>query len=371
MLETRKTVIGVLFILATNLLVTADAEMWTRCSTLNIGYSTVNARQIDYEPPKTGFIYHDIYLQHKTGAAHPEKPQRLTAIVTRLKETVLGEHAGSPLQLVTPEPSPDPTEWIAAIHTPQYVARVRKSCQDGVEYLDSMDTPISRESYEAAAAAVGGVLSAIDGVMQGKIRNAFCAVRPPGHHALKDRAMGFCIFNNVAIGARYIQGKYGLSRVLIVDWDVHHGNGTQWAFYDDPTVLYFSTHQYPFYPGTGSEEQKGTGKGFGYTVNVPLPAGCGDEEYVRAFEELLKPRALEFDPDFVLISAGFDAHEDDPLGGMNVTANGFAKMTSIVKEIAEKCCEGRIVSVLEGGYSLDGLADSVDAHISVLQKMVE
>ncbi|MBM3237125.1 hypothetical protein FJZ31_12605 [Candidatus Poribacteria bacterium] len=317
---------------------------------------------------KTGFIYHDIYLQHKTGANHPEKPQRLTAIVTRLKTARL-----SAVLVVTPTPLFASPEWITTIHTPQYVERVQKSCQASAQtprlsaVLDSVDTPISPESYEVAVAAVGGVLSAIDGVMEGKFKNAFCAIRPPGHHALKDRAMGFCLFNNVAIGARYIQKKYGLSKVLIVDWDVHHGNGTQAAFYDDPTVLYFSVHQYPFYPGSGNEEEKGTGTGLGYTINVPLPAGSGDAEYKKAFEEKLRPKALEFKPDFVLISAGFDAHKDDPLGGMKVTANGFADMTSIVKEIAERCCEGRLVSVLEGGYSLDDLAESVEAHISVLQ----
>jgi acetoin utilization deacetylase AcuC-like enzyme/formylglycine-generating enzyme required for sulfatase activity len=321
---------------------------------------------------KTGFIYHDIYLQHKTGANHPEAPQRLTAIIKKLKEKGLGEHEGSPIQFVTPTSLLASPEWLTTIHTPQYVERVKKSCQESAQtpslsaVLDSVDTPISPESYEVAVAAVGGVLSAIDGVMAGKFRNAFCAIRPPGHHALKDRAMGFCIFNNVAIGARYIQKKYGLSKVLIVDWDVHHGNGTQAAFYDDPTVLYFSTHQYPFYPGSGSEGEKGTGKGLGYTINVPLPAGSGDKEYKKAFEEKLRLKAVEFNPDFVLISAGFDAHKDDPLGGMNVTANGFAEMTSIVKGIAERCCEGRLVSVLEGGYSLDGLAESVEAHISVL-----
>jgi acetoin utilization deacetylase AcuC-like enzyme len=277
-------------------------------------------------------------------------------------------------QLATPTPLPDFSVWLTTVHTPQYVQRVRKGCQKGEKYLDSMDTHISPKSYDVAVTAVGGVLLAIDGTMEGKFRNAFCAIRPPGHHAIKDRAMGFCLFNNVAIGTRYIQQKYGLSKVLIVDWDVHHGNGTQDLFYDDPTVLYFSIHQYTFYPGSGywwmggSEEEKGTGKGFGYNINVPLKAGGGDNVYQKAFELRLRPKAIEFNPDFVLISAGFDAHKDDPLGEMNVTAGGFAEMTSIVKELAEKCCEGRLVSVLEGGYNLDGLADSVEAHISVLQK---
>jgi acetoin utilization deacetylase AcuC-like enzyme len=185
---------------------------------------------------------------------------------------------------------------------------------------------------------------------------------------MSDRAMGFCLFNNVAIGTRYIQKKHDLHKILIVDWDVHHGNGTQAAFYDDPSVLYFSVHQYPFYPGTGSQAEKGSGKGLNYTINVPLPAGSTDADYLRAFKDKLEPAALTFSPDFVLISAGFDAHEDDLLGGMRVTAEGFAKLTRIVKQIAEKCCRGRLVSVLEGGYHLEGMAASVEAHIRVLME---
>ncbi len=216
--------------------------------------------------------------------------------------------------------------------------------------------------------AAGGMLSAIDAVMAGKVENAFCAVRPPGHHAVRDRAMGFCIFNNIAIGAKYIQEKYGLSKILIVDWDVHHGNGTQESFYEDPDVLYFSLHRYPFYPGTGSLSQKGQGDGLNLNLNFPLPAGSTDEDYLEIFEAQLKPAVVSFSPDFVLISAGFDAHVEDPLGGMAVTEEGFAMMTQIVKEIAQQCCESRLVSILEGGYHLQALADSVDAHIRVLME---
>jgi len=211
------------------------------------------------------------------------------------------------------------------------------------------------------------VLTAIDAVMEKKVTNAFCAIRPPGHHAVRDQAMGFCIFNNVAIGARYIQKKYNLSKILIVDWDVHHGNSTQAMFYDDPNVLYFGVHQYPFYPGTGSEAEKGSGEGLNYNINVPLPAGSGDSIYLRVFEEKLWPAALAFCPDFVLISAGFDAHENDLLGDMKVTSEGFAQLTQIVKQIAQECCEGRLVSVLEGGYG-DGLAICAEAHIRVLME---
>ncbi len=312
-------------------------------------------------PPRgTGFVYDDIYLRHQTGEGHPERPERLTAITERLEKT------GLLRQLVALKPTAAATKWIKTVHAPEYIERVKTSCEHGIGYVDSPDAPVSKESYEVALVAVGGVLAAVDAVMGGKVRNAFCAVRPPGHHALKDRAMGFCLFNNVAIAARYVQKKHGLSKVLIVDWDVHHGNGTQAIFYDDPSVLYFSVHQYPFYPGTGSEEEKGTGKGVGFTINAPLPAGSGDREYKQVFEEVLKRAALQFRPDFVLISAGFDAHEHDLLGGMKVTSKGFAALTRLVKQIADKCCHGRIVSVLEGGYGLEGLAESTEEHLRVL-----
>ena len=315
-----------------------------------------------HNPSKTGFVYHDIYLEHKTTEGHPETPRRLVAILERLKQTGLYS------QLLAITPSPASVEWIKTVHSPEYIQRAQNSCQKGTRFLDSMDTPISPKSYETALMAVGGVFSAVDAVMQKKVTNAFCAVRPPGHHAVEDAAMGFCMFNNVAIGARYIQKQYGLSRILIVDWDVHHGNGTQAAFYDDPNVLYFSTHQYPFYPGSGSETEKGSGKGLNYNINVPLSAGSTDDDYLRAFKEKLEPAALAFSPDFVLISAGFDAHENDLLGGMKVTTEGFAQLTKIVKQIAQKCCQGRLVSVLEGGYHLQSLASSVEAHIQELNR---
>jgi len=313
-------------------------------------------------PYKTGFVYHDIYLEHKTTPDHPESPQRLVAILDKLKQTGLYS------KLLAITPSPASVEWIKTVHSPEYIQRAQNSCQNGTRFLDSLDTPISPKSYDAALMAVGGVLSAVDAVMQKKVTNAFCAVRPPGHHAIKDQAMGFCMFNNIAIGARYLQKQYGLSKILIVDWDVHHGNGTQAEFYDDPNVLYFSTHQYPFYPGTGSEAEKGSGKGQNYNINVPLSAGSTDADFLDAFKEKLEPAALSFSPDFVLISAGFDAHENDLLGGMKVTTDGFAQMTKIVRQIAKKCCEGRLVSALEGGYHLQGLAASVEAHIHELME---
>ena len=313
-------------------------------------------------PPatRTGFLYDAIYLQHDTGANHPERSERLTTIVQRLEQKGLLE------SLVRLKPAPASLEWITTVHTAEYVDRVRKSCQAGIGYVDSPDAPASRGSYEAALNAVGGVQVAIDAVVQRKITNAFCAVRPPGHHALKDQAMGFCLFNNVAIGANYVQKKHKLAKVLIVDWDVHHGNGTQAIFYDDPTVFYFSVHQSPFYPGTGNADEKGEGKGLGFTRNVPLAAGSGDADYAKAFKEQLEPAALHFKPDFVLISAGFDAAEDDLLGRMKVTPETFAELTRIVKRIAERYCHGRLVSVLEGGYHLDSLAACVEAHARAL-----
>jgi len=310
----------------------------------------------------TGFVYDAIYLKHDTGSGHPERPERLTAIVDRL------EQKGVLKDLVRLKPAAASLKWITTVHTPEYVEHVRKSCQAGIGYVDSPDAPASRISYEVALDAVGGVQSAVDAVMAGTVRNAFCAVRPPGHHALKDKAMGFCLFNNVAIAAKYIQKKHKLGKVLIVDWDVHHGNGTQAILYGDPTVFYFSIHQSPFYPGTGGAEEKGVGKGLGFTLNVPLAAGCGDAEYKKAFVEKLRPAAAAFKPDFVLVSAGFDAAKDDLLGQMKVTPEGFAELTRIVKGIAEQYCQGRLVTVLEGGYNLESLAASVEAHVRVLMQ---
>ncbi|MBL7223685.1 MAG: SUMF1/EgtB/PvdO family nonheme iron enzyme [Candidatus Brocadiae bacterium] len=313
-------------------------------------------------PAPTGLVYDKLYLQHDTGPGFPERPQRLTAIVTRLRQR------GLMGRLTAIRPSAHAAQWIATIHDPAYVQRVQRSCQQGAARLDTPDVPVCPRSYAVAVAAVQGVLSAVDAVVAGKVRNAFCAVRPPGHHALRSRAMGFCIFNNVAIAARYAQREHKLPKVLIVDWDVHHGNGTQAAFYDDPSVFYFGIHRAPFYPGTGAATERGKGKGLGTTLNVPVAAGSGDAVFVRAFEEKLLPAAIAFQPDFVLISAGFDAHKSDPLGGCALTAAGYARLTRIVKAIAERCCKGRLVSVLEGGYNLDALADSVEAHLRALME---
>lgn len=257
-------------------------------------------------------------------------------------------------------------KWLETVHTPRHVERLAQvSPEHGHVYLDG-DTPMSPNSYRAALQAVGGTLAAIDAVMEGRVANAFCAVRPPGHHAEPNRAMGFCLFNNVAVGARYVQQRYGLARVLILDWDVHHGNGTQAAFYDDPTVLYVSLHQYPWYPGTGSAEEAGAGPGEGYTMNLPMAAGRGDDEYLKAFDVRIGPAVRNFAPNFVLISAGFDAHRDDPLAMMAVTEFGYRGMTEAVTNWAAATANGRVVSCLEGGYNLSALANSVETHVRAL-----
>jgi acetoin utilization deacetylase AcuC-like enzyme len=306
-----------------------------------------------------GFISHPEYLQHDTGRRHPEEPARLSAIIRHL------DSSGTLAQLVHREPSEPDLDWLALAHTPDYIQGVAEACKQGVRALDP-DTYISANSYRAALLAVGGALLAVDEVIEGTVANAFVALRPPGHHAERERAMGFCLFNNITIAARYAQKRYGLKRIMIVDWDVHHGNGTQHAFEDDPSVLFFSTHQFPYYPGTGRASERGTGAGLGYTVNVPLAAGCGDPEYREIFENVLYPAAQAFQPHLILISAGFDAHRDDPLAGMTVTEDGYAYMTTIVRDIAERYCEGRLVSLLEGGYNLEALARSVDRHLQTL-----
>jgi acetoin utilization deacetylase AcuC-like enzyme len=309
---------------------------------------------------RTGWVAADTYLKHLTGAGHPERPERLIAISNRLRE------CGVLPQLLPIRPRAATPDEIGAVHAPAYVRRVAADCREGIGYVDSPDAPASVDSYAVALEAAGGVLAAVDAVMGGQVRNAFCAVRPPGHHALTNRAMGFCLFNNVAIAARYLQRRHKLNRILIVDWDVHHGNGTQATFYADPTVFYFSAHQSPLYPGTGGADETGEGEGRGFTLNVPLPPGTGDTEYGRVFEERLRPAAAAFRPEFVLLSAGFDAAQGDLLGGMRLTPAGYASLTRLVKAIAAEHCQGRLVATLEGGYNLDRLAACVEAHVRAL-----
>jgi acetoin utilization deacetylase AcuC-like enzyme len=305
----------------------------------------------------TGLVSHPDYLKHDMGVGHPESPERLRAIVARL------EQDGIMPRLVRIDPAPASEEWITQVHKPSYVATLKQHAPASGRVMLDADTSMSPGSLPAAYLAAGGVLAAADAIMAGRVDNAFCAVRPPGHHAEHDRSMGFCLFNNVAIAARYFQRHHGLARVLIVDWDVHHGNGTQHSFYDDPTVLFFSTHQFPHYPGTGRASESGSGKGKGATINVPMEAGEGDEDYVAVFQKVLVPAADGFKPDVVIISAGFDAHRDDPLASMGLTEQGYAELTRIVAGIARRHSKGRILSSLEGGYNLQALSASVGRHV--------
>ncbi|KPL04122.1 MAG: hypothetical protein AMJ90_01930 [candidate division Zixibacteria bacterium SM23_73_2] len=308
---------------------------------------------------KTGFVYHPDYLRHQTGQGHPENAQRLFALLDYLKKDSLWNH------LKQIKPLNPPLKWIEKIHTRDYISSIERVCSSGLGMLDA-DTLVSLDSYNVAVLAAGGVLAALDEVLGKSVNNAFCAVRPPGHHAETERAMGFCIFNNVAIGARYAQMNHKLNKILIVDWDAHHGNGTQHIFYEDPTVFYFSVHQFPHYPGTGSDDEEGQGEGKGFTLNMPMCAGSGDLEYIEVFENILYPEAIKFSPDLILISAGFDGHKDDPLSNLNLSAAGFKRLTQVVLNVAEECCEGRVVSVLEGGYNLKAFSESVSSHLSAL-----
>jgi len=310
-------------------------------------------------PKKTGIVKDQRYLQHSAGAYHPESPERLAAVHAILDKPAMAQ------KFIQIAPREATHKEIEMIHAPSYVEYIASTAGKDSVYLDA-DTATSPESYEIAKLAVGGLLNAVDAVMQKKVDNAFALVRPPGHHAEHDRAAGFCIFNNVAIGAMHAINKHGLKKILIVDWDLHHGNGTQHSFDDDPRVLYFSTHQYPYYPGTGSLQEIGRGKGEGYTINVPLSTGADDAAFVKIFRKILQPAALQYKPDFVLLSAGFDTYFQDPLGGMRVTPKGFAALTRIMLDIADSCCEGRFVVVLEGGYHVMGLAESIKA---VLEEM--
>jgi acetoin utilization deacetylase AcuC-like enzyme len=304
-------------------------------------------------------------VEHHPTSNIPEQPERQTAILKRLRET------GLLPQLLVLHPPPAPLERIQAVHPATYIEHVRETClglRDGNAYLDRVDTIVSTLSFEAAVNAAGAPLGAIDAVMEGRAANAFCLVRPPGHHAHPSQGQGFCIFNNVAIAARYIQQRWGLKKVLIIDWDAHHGNGTQSIFYEDGSVFYFSTHTQGIYPLEGDRKERGAGKGLGCILNVPLAKGSGDAEVKKAYQEELRPAALAFKPDFILISAGFDSQEGEDLGKLKFTAPGYAELTRIVKELARTCCKGRLVSVLEGGYKLDRLPVAVEAHIRALME---
>jgi len=312
--------------------------------------------------PMTGLVTSDAYAAHLTGAGHPESPDRVRAIVTRLRNTGLLNRTAP----ITPRPATEAE--LLRCHSADYLRIVREDVAEGLHKLSTGDTPLSEQSLETARLAAGGVLAAVDAVMEGRVTNAAAIVRPPGHHATPTKGMGFCLFNNVACAARHAQAVHRIKRVLIADWDVHHGNGTQDIFYSDGSVLFFDTHQSPLYPGTGSRDETGAGPGAGLIMNRPFAAGAGRAEIVGAFQNELVTAADAFRPEIVLVSAGFDSRIGDPLGGFRLTDNDFAELTGIVMGIAAKHCGGRLVSTLEGGYALDGLASAVAAHVQALCK---
>ncbi|MBN1955633.1 MAG: histone deacetylase [Anaerolineae bacterium] len=300
---------------------------------------------------KTAYIYHPVYLAHDL-AGHPENARRLESIMALLGEQgVLG-------RLVAVEPRPATGAELQRVHTPSYIELVRQVAGRGGGRLDA-DTYVSARSYDAACMAAGGLLAAVDALLAGDIDNGFALLRPPGHHALADRGMGFCLFNNVALAARHALASPQVERVLIADFDVHHGNGTQAIFDADPAVFYFSTHQYPFYPGTGHWRETGSGPGKGTVLDVPLPAGVGDQGYLQIVAELARPLARRFQPDLILVSAGYDAHWQDPLAAMTLSLTGYVQLARELIAMAEECCGGKILFTLEGGYHLDVLSHGV------------
>ncbi|MFQ6014751.1 MAG: histone deacetylase [Anaerolineae bacterium] len=306
----------------------------------------------------TAYVFHPIYLEHNL-PGHPERKERLERTTQLLKESGVWE------QLREVEATPIPQEQLALVHDPSYMEGLHRVAESGGGHLD-MDTYVGPRSYDVALMAAGGMVNLVAAVLGGEVENGFALVRPPGHHALANRGMGFCLFNNVALAARYALDQGGLERVLIVDFDVHHGNGTQEIFYEDDQVLYFSTHQYPHYPGTGHWREIGRGRGEGLTVNVPLSAGVGDEGYQSIFDELLYPLAERYRPQLILVSAGYDAHWSDPLASMQLSIAGHANLARVLKSMAEDLCQGRLVFTLEGGYHLEVLAYSILATCQVL-----
>ncbi len=312
--------------------------------------------------PRTALLADPACREHLLGHDHPERPERFDAVLEGL------ESAGLLDRLHRLEPRQATTDELALCHTPDYIRIARRDVDSGRPFLSTGDTDIGPPSWAAALHAVGGVLNAVDAVAAGKARNAFCAVRPPGHHAGPARGMGFCLFNNIALGARYAQKKHGLGKVLIVDWDVHHGNGTQDTFYTDPSVFFFSTHQWPLYPGTGRADETGAGPGQGTTMNFPFPAGSGRKQILGAVMDSLVPAAARFHPDLVMISAGFDSRAGDLLGRFTLTDRDFTDLTRAVMGIAAEHAGGRVVSVLEGGYTLSGLASASTAHVGALME---
>lgn len=313
----------------------------------------------------TGYVYNKRYLQHNPGPGHPEGPDRLRAVHRRVV------FSGLIKQLSLIEPYEASLAWIEKLHDRDYIERFRTACQEGRKFLDEADNGICRESFDIARLAVGGVFAACDAMMRGEVRNAFCAVRPAGHHAERAQARGFCFFNNVALGAKYLQERYGLARIAIVDWDAHHGNGTQHLLEEDPTVLFISLHEDPgvCYPGTGWKTERGRGAGLGYTLNFPFPPYSRDPDYLEVMDEEVLPALEKFRPDCLMISAGFDAHARDPMSHLRLSHKVYMVMGALLLSFAREFCQGRIISVLEGGYNLEVLEDCVFDHLRVLNSL--
>ncbi len=309
---------------------------------------------------KTAVVVDKEYLKHRPGDSHPERPERVKVLLDLAAELEVGK-----FQLLAPTPARRAD--IEATHGGDYVRLIEATAQHNSYALDG-DTITCRDSFGVGVLAVGGFIRLLDAIAAKEAQNGFALVRPPGHHALRQRAMGFCLFNTMAIGAEYLRRAHGAKRVMIVDWDVHHGNGTQDAFYGDPSVLFISTHQFPFYPGSGAVSEVGAGAGEGFTINIPLPAGCADAEYLQVFQDIVAPAAERFAPDWILVSAGFDPHRRDPLGGMGVSEEGFAAMAQRLVALAEKFAGARIAFLLEGGYDLAALKNSVAAVLGAMQE---